>query len=95
MQAAFPPLRDTGGFELLRITGNTRSRDLCVIQSPDEGYSTQFLRNPATGIGQATLYVRPLQRSIDLEVCRKFLFIDVLIFNLVKLASQMLFSLVI
>ncbi|XP_041823362.1 uncharacterized protein LOC121629366 isoform X2 [Melanotaenia boesemani] len=63
----YPQLNDTGGFELLRISGTTRSRNLCSIPCPDTGYTVRYLRSPLTGIGQAVIYIRPLQKSISLE----------------------------
>ncbi|XP_076730217.1 uncharacterized protein LOC143416174 [Maylandia zebra] len=67
IEDTFPQLKDTGGFELLRISGTTRSRNLCTIPSPDTGYTVRYLRSPLSGIGQALIYIRPLQKSIDLE----------------------------
>ncbi|KAJ8266105.1 hypothetical protein GJAV_G00125910 [Gymnothorax javanicus] len=63
----YPQLKATGGFELLRISGTTRSRNLCSLLCPDTGYTVRYLRSPLTGIGQAMIYIRPLQKSIDLE----------------------------
>ncbi|XP_039657012.1 uncharacterized protein LOC120559389 isoform X2 [Perca fluviatilis] len=67
IEEVFPQLKETGGFQLLRISGTTRSRDLTPIPSPDEGYTVRYLSNPATGIGHAMIYIRPLQKSIVLE----------------------------
>lgn len=67
IEDTFPQLKDTGGFELLRISGTTRSCNLCTIPSPDTGYTVRYLRSPLSGIGQALIYIRPLQKSIDLE----------------------------
>ena len=67
IEDTFPQLKDTGGFQLLRILGTTRSRDLTLIPNPDEGYTVRYLSSPGTGIGQAMIYIRPLQKSIVLE----------------------------
>lgn len=67
IEDTFPQLKDTGGFELLRISGTTRGRNLCLIPSPDTGYTVRYLRSPQSGIRQAMVYIRPLQKSIDLE----------------------------
>lgn len=61
----YPKLRDGGGFELLRITGSTRSRQLSVIPCPNEGYTVNYLRDPRTLVGHATVYIRPLQRDLS------------------------------
>ncbi|XP_023813581.1 uncharacterized protein LOC105358285 [Oryzias latipes] len=63
----FPQLKDTGGFELLRISGTTRSRNLGLIPCPDTGYTVRYIRSPICGIGQATIYIRPLQKSIPVD----------------------------
>ncbi|CAB1431213.1 unnamed protein product [Pleuronectes platessa] len=62
---AYPKLRQGGGFELLRIAGTTRSRNLNLIPCPNEGYNVKYLKD--TQIGHAVLFIRPLQRSLDLE----------------------------
>ncbi|KAK0152018.1 hypothetical protein N1851_006588 [Merluccius polli] len=53
----YPKLRLGGGFELLKISGTTRSRNLILIPCPNEGYH----------IGHATLFIRPLQRNLNLD----------------------------
>ncbi|KAF6738325.1 hypothetical protein FQA47_007876 [Oryzias melastigma] len=63
----FPQLKDTGGFELLRISGSTRTRNLGLIPCPDNGYTVGYIRSPICGIGQATIYIRPLQKSIPVD----------------------------
>ncbi|CAB1437079.1 unnamed protein product [Pleuronectes platessa] len=62
---AYPKLRQGGGFELLRIAGTTRSRNLNLIPCPNEGYNVKYLKD--SQIGHAVLFIRPLQRSLDLE----------------------------
>ena len=63
---SFPPLRDAGGFELMRIMGTTRSRQLTLIPCPNEGYIVSHLRDPGIFVNQATLYIRPIQRDLNL-----------------------------
>ncbi|XP_034534660.1 uncharacterized protein LOC117809074 [Notolabrus celidotus] len=64
---AFPPLRQGGGFELLKISGTIRSRQLVLIPCPNEGYHVRHLKDPQTQIGHATIFIRPLQRTLNLE----------------------------
>ncbi len=64
IEDTFPSLKDTGGFELIRIAGTTRSRNLTSIPSPDTRYIVRY--------GQAITYqsssaIRLLQISIDVE----------------------------
>ena len=59
---AFPKLRAGGGYELLRASErNTRSLD--VIPPPPSGYTVAYLKSVA---GQAKIYIRPLQKDLDL-----------------------------
>lgn len=60
---AFPRLREGGGYELLR-TCDRSSRILDVIPPPPSGYDITYLISVA---GQANLYVRPLQKDLDLR----------------------------
>ena len=62
---AYPKLASCGGFELLKISGTTRSKDLGVIECPNEGYTIQHLISPEASVGQAIIYIRPLQLDID------------------------------
>ncbi len=54
-----------GGFELLR-RGTSGGNQLTLIQPPPIGYSVQFLRTSYL-IGQALLYVWPIQSDLDIE----------------------------
>ncbi|MEQ2165978.1 hypothetical protein GOODEAATRI_022769, partial [Goodea atripinnis] len=63
----FPRLRTAGGYELFKTSGNTRNRQLSVIQCPNEGYTVQYLKEPTTMIHHSTIYIRPLQCNISLE----------------------------
>ncbi|CAM4568357.1 unnamed protein product [Leuciscus chuanchicus] len=66
--AAYPKLRQGGGFELLKISGTTRSRKLVLIPCPNDGYHVRFLKEPQTPqIGHATIFIRPLQRNLNLD----------------------------
>lgn len=64
LENTFPKLMWGGGFELLRRgpSGN----ELVVIPPPPRGYSVPFLRS-SSGIGQAILYVRPMQCKLDVS----------------------------
>lgn len=64
---SFPKLRDAGGFELMRISGTTRSRQLAVVPCPNDGYTVSYLKDPRTMINHATLFVRPMQRNLSME----------------------------
>ncbi|KAK1175612.1 hypothetical protein AOXY_G286 [Acipenser oxyrinchus oxyrinchus] len=64
----FPKLRDGGSYELIRAVGSTRCTSLSVILCPDEGYSPSFLRSPEYGVGSATIYVRPLEQNLNMDV---------------------------
>ncbi|XP_057712511.1 uncharacterized protein LOC130929422 [Corythoichthys intestinalis] len=48
----FPKLQNAGGFELLKIKGATRSRNLTLIPCPSTGYTLAYLKDPSTNIGQ-------------------------------------------
>lgn len=64
---AFPKLRQGGEFELLKISGNTRSRYLSLIPCPNEGYHVKYLKDPQNQIGHATIFISPLQRNLEVE----------------------------
>lgn len=72
MQDAFPKLRDGGGFELMKISGTTRNRHLTVIPCPNDGYTINYLKDSATMINHATIYVRPLQRNLSVDPVRLY-----------------------
>ena len=61
LEEAYPRLKDGGGFELLR--SGQRVKDLVLIPSPPGGYSVNFLKN--CGLGQSTIYIRPIQKDLD------------------------------
>ena len=58
----FPKLRTGGGYELLR-TNDRNTRTLDVILPPPSGYTVAYLKSVA---GQARIYIRPLQKDLDL-----------------------------
>ncbi len=56
----FPKLNHCGGFEMLRCLSN--SKDLVLV----EGKLTQSVKMLKTVIGSGRLYVRPIQKNLDL-----------------------------
>ena len=77
IEKEYPKIKEGGGIELLRaVGGGGGQRKLEVLSSGPRGYSIEYLRNIIC-IGQATLYIRPLQKDLDLtplpdklSVCR-------------------------
>lgn len=63
IESVYPKLENAGGFELL---WSGPFKDLVVITPPPSGYSVPFLRE-SSGLGQVLAYIRPLQRSLDLD----------------------------
>ena len=81
---AFSKLRPGGGYELMR-TSDGSNRFLDVIPCPPSGYTITYLKNVA---GQAKVYIRPLQKDLDLspidkvdEVSMKLLLILLTVLN--------------
>lgn len=68
LQLNFAQLKDCGGFQLLRTRGSTRSKVLEIIPCPQDGYTPEGLCNKEFGVGAAVIYIRPLQKDIDLKV---------------------------
>lgn len=65
LQKEFPKLKDGGGVELLRaVGGGGGQRGLQVIPPGTQGYTAPYLREHIC-IGQATIYLRPLQKDLD------------------------------
>ena len=58
----FPKLSAGGGYELLRTLGS--SQELHVVPPPSGGYTPTYVKNV---VGQAKVYVRPLQKDSSLE----------------------------
>ena len=63
---AFPPLRNTGGYTLLRLDGK---RLLVIDDDVRHGVDVIFLRGI---LKQAKLYIRPLQRDILSKDTRQY-----------------------
>ena len=62
LEQVFPKLVCAGGFELLRRASS--GNGLVLIRQPASGYSVKYLRD-VYSIGQALLYIRPLQMNLD------------------------------
>lgn len=60
----FPKLSDCGGFEMLRCLPN--SKDLALV----EGKLTQSVKTLKTVIGSGRLYLRPIQKNLDLTTVK-------------------------
>ena len=66
LEKEYPKIKEGGGIELLRAVGGGRGqRKLEVLKSGPQGYTITYLRNIIC-IGQATIYLRPLQKDLDL-----------------------------
>lgn len=72
LMEVFPKLQEGGGFEFLKIAGSTRSRNLALLPCPSTGYTIAYLKDPSTMIGQATIYIRPLQQDLSLDCVYNF-----------------------
>lgn len=71
LMAVFPKLQEGGCFELPKIMGSTRSPNLVVLPCPSTGYTLAYLKDPKT-IGQATIYIRPLQQDLPTDCVHRF-----------------------
>ena len=60
----YPKLKESGGFELLHV-GEGGGKPLQTIACPPKGYTVVYLR---AVVHHATVYIRPLQRDISLEM---------------------------
>ena len=60
---AFPKLKEGGGYELLRIGGSGDRNTLQLIPQPAQGFSVFYLKEV---VRQAKIFIRPLQRNIDI-----------------------------
>ena len=58
----FPQLNSIGGYELLR--GNQGTKNLTLLEVPSTGHNPMSL--PLV-IGQSRIYIRPLQRDIEIQ----------------------------
>ncbi|XP_055075368.2 uncharacterized protein [Misgurnus anguillicaudatus] len=59
---AYPKLNSCGGFELLRLSGMTRSKKLSVMPCPNTGYTIKSIKDHNKS---AIIYIRPMQKDID------------------------------
>lgn len=67
LQKEYPKLKEGGGIELLRaVGGGGGQRKLEVLSPGQQGYTIPYLRGTIC-IGQATIYLRPLQKDLDLS----------------------------
>lgn len=64
MEDAYPKLKLGGGFDLLR--SGVRPGELLIIKPSPLGCTVPFLRDYA-GLGQALIYVRPIQQNLDMS----------------------------
>ena len=81
----FPKLKDVNGaFEIVRSSGNRRSLDLVSI--PPMGYIVPFLKET---LGQATGYIRPVQKNFDLTPASK---VDIVNIKLLRLQLKSLYA---
>ncbi|XP_047246070.1 uncharacterized protein LOC124883157 isoform X2 [Girardinichthys multiradiatus] len=67
MELNFPQLKYCGGFQHLRSRGSTRSKVLEIIPCPQNGYTPEGLCSKELGVGAAVIYIRPLQKDIDMQ----------------------------
>ena len=61
LKSQFPPLADTGGYDLL-ITVRETGKGLNVIPCPPEGYCAEYLKSV---VGNSKIFIRPLQKSLQ------------------------------
>ena len=64
IETVYPKIKTGGGFELLR--SGASYKELVLITPPPSGYTVPFLRE-SSGIGQALIYVRPMQKSLETD----------------------------
>ena len=63
----FPKLSESGRYELLRPT-DKGGKELIGIDMPSSGYTVEYLKAIVTS---AKLYIRPLQKDLDLGESNK------------------------
>ena len=61
IETVYPKIKTGGGFELLR--SGASNKEIILITPLPSGYTVPFLRE-SSGIGQALIYVRPIQKSL-------------------------------
>ncbi|CAB3994772.1 PREDICTED: uncharacterized protein LOC107356592 [Paramuricea clavata] len=64
IETVYPKIKTGGGFELLR--SGASNKEIILITPPPSGYTVPFLRE-SSGIGQALIYVRPIQKSLQTD----------------------------
>ena len=64
LEETYPKLKQGGGFQQLR--SGARPGELLVVKPPSTGYTVPFLRD-GTSLGQALIYVRPIQQNLDMS----------------------------
>ena len=62
---AFPQLKDTGGYKLLRVSEDNH-RTLETIPATPYGYSAEYLKEC---VHQAKIYVRQIQKNLPEDYC--------------------------
>ena len=65
LEAQFPKLIDSGGFELMRAEEGG-SRELQSIEMPSGGYTCEYLK---AVVHSAKVYIRPLQTDLNMDPC--------------------------
>ena len=80
VETVFPKLKHGDGFEILQ--SGVLQKDLMVLTPPPSGYSVPFIQD-SSGLGQALAYVRPLQRSLDVNPAATFFRVCYLFFQVV------------
>lgn len=83
----FPKLASGGGYELLRAPEAGR-RELVVTDMPHDGYSVECLQ---AVVKSAKLYIRPLQRDLDMSPLMKEVGLKVVI--VIPIYFHLLFNL--
>jgi len=67
----YPKRGNCGGFEILKTSGMTRSRNLVVLPSPNTGYTIKTLKE---NMGHAVIYIRPMQKDLELSSSVSFFY---------------------
>ena len=65
LEAQFPKLVESGGFELLRAEEGG-SKELQSIEMPAGGYTCEYLK---AVVHSAKVYIRPLQADLNMDPC--------------------------
>ena len=73
LEEEYPKLSQGGGFELMRTGHQGSNTTRTKIIPPASGYSVPFPRD-SSGLGQALVYIRHLQRDLDRSAVKVSLF---------------------